>query len=86
MGKKGKRYSPRFQVALEGLKGNRDAVEIARPHDLHPTTVSRWKHEFLENGPAVFGRDATPLPIEKKILEMEQLLGARRPELPSRGV
>ena len=34
-------------------------MEIARAHDLHPTTVSRWKREFLENGPAVFGKDTT---------------------------
>jgi len=36
LGKKGKRYSPRlqFQVVLEVLKGDRDAVEIARAHDL----------------------------------------------------
>lgn len=42
MGKKRKRYSPRFrfQVALDVLKGNWDAVEIARAHDLHPTTVA----------------------------------------------
>ena len=61
MGKKGKRYSPRFQfqVVLEVLKGDRDVVEIARAHDLHPTTVSRWKREFLANGPAVFGKDTT---------------------------
>ena len=27
MGEKGKRYSPRFQVVLETLKGDRDTVE-----------------------------------------------------------
>ena len=44
---KGKRYSPRFrfQVVLEVLKGDRDAVEIARAHDLHPVTVARWKKD-----------------------------------------
>jgi transposase-like protein len=43
LGKKGKLYSPRFQfqVVLEVLKGDRDAVEIARAYGLHPTTVSR---------------------------------------------
>jgi transposase-like protein len=68
LGKKGKRYSPRlqFQVVLEVLKGDRDAVEIARAHDLHPMTVSRWKREFLENGPAVFGKDTTLSSYEKK--------------------
>ena len=83
LGKKGKRYSPRlqFQVVLEVLKGDRDAVEIARAHDLHPMTVSRWKHEFLENGPAVFGKDTTVASYEKKIQEMERLLGRKEVEL-----
>jgi len=83
LGKKGKRYSPRFQfqVVLEVLKGDRDAVEIARAHDLHPTTVSRWKREFLENGPAVFGKDTTLLTYEKKIKEMERLLGRKEVEI-----
>ena len=83
LGKKGKRYSPRFQfqVVLEVLKGDRDAVEIARAHDLHPTTVSRWKREFLKNGPAVFGKDTTLLVYEKKIKEMERLLGRKEVEL-----
>jgi len=83
LGKKGKRYSPRFQfqVVLEVLKGDRDAVEVARAHDLHPTTVSRWKREFLENGPAVFGKDSTLQAYEKKIKEMERLLGRKEVEL-----
>ena len=83
LGKKGKRYSPRFQfqVVLEVLKGDRDAVEIARVHDLHPTTVSRWKREFLENGAAVFGKDTTLLTYEKKIQEMERLLGRKEVEI-----
>ena len=50
-GQKGKRYSPRFrlEVVLKVLKEDRDAVEIARAHDLRPTTVARWKREFPEN-------------------------------------
>jgi transposase-like protein len=83
VGKKGKRYSPRFQfqVVLEVLKGDRDAVEIARAHDLHPTTVARWKREFLENGAAVFGKDTTLAAYEKKIKEMERLLGRKEVEI-----
>jgi len=83
LGKKGKRYSPRFQfqVVLEVLKGDRDAVEIARAHDLHPTTVSRWKREFLENGPEVFGRSGTVAVYETRIKEMERLLGRKEVEI-----
>ena len=83
LGKKGKRYSPRFQfqVVLEVLKGDRDAVEIARAHDLHPTTVARWKREFLKNGAAVFGKDTAVAAYEKKIREMERLLGRKEVEI-----
>jgi len=83
VGKKGKRYSPRFQfqVVLEVLKGDRDAVEIARAHDLHPTTVARWKREFLENGLVVFGKDGAVATYEKKIKEMERLLGRKEVEI-----
>ena len=83
MGGKGKRYSPRFrfQVVLEVLKGDRDAVEIARAYDLHPSTVSRWKREFLENGAAVFGKDTAVAAYEKKIKELERLLGRKEVEI-----
>jgi len=83
VGKKGKRYSPRFQfqVVLEVLKGDRDAVEIARVYDLHPTTVARWKREFLENGAEVFGKNSTVAQHEKKIREMERLLGRKEVEI-----
>jgi len=83
VGKKGKRYSPRFQfqVVLEVLKGDRDAVEIARAHGLHPTTVARWKREFLENGAEVFGKNSTVAQYEKKIKEMERLLGRKEVEI-----
>jgi len=49
VGKKGKRYSPRFQfqVVLEVLKGDREATEIAGVYNIHPVTVSRWKQKFL---------------------------------------
>ena len=46
-GKKGERYSPRFQfqVVVEVLKEDREAVEIMWAHSLRPTTVARWKKE-----------------------------------------
>ncbi len=83
MGQKGRRYSSRFQfqVVLEVLKGDRDSVEIARAYELHPTTVSRWKHEFLKKGPEVFGKDRTVAQYEKRIHEMEKLLGRKEVEI-----
>jgi len=34
-----------FQVVLEVLQGDREAVEIARASSIHPTIVSCWKQE-----------------------------------------
>lgn len=56
-------------------------MEIARVHDLHPTTVAQWKQEFLENGAAMFGKDSAPPVCEKKIKEMERPLGHKEVEL-----
>lgn len=83
MGKRGERYSPRFQfqVVLEVLKGDREEVEIARAHNLHPTTVARWKKEFLEKEAEVFGKDGTVARYEKRIQEMEKLLGRKEVEI-----
>jgi len=69
MGKKGKRYLPRFQfqVVVEVLKGDRDAVEIARAYDLNPRTVAHWKREFLKNGAKAFGKNSTVVQYEKKM-------------------
>lgn len=56
--KRGKRYSPKFkfQVVLEAVKqDDRSDAEVARAYDVHPATVSRWKKEFMEQGPEVFG-------------------------------
>jgi len=70
MGKKGKRYLPRvqFQVVVEVLKGDRDAVGIACAYDhMHRTTVAHWKREFLKNGANAFGKNSTVAQYEKKM-------------------
>ncbi len=43
--------------------------------------MARWKREFLENGLAVFGKDTTLAAYEKKIREMERLLGRKEVEI-----
>ena len=83
MGKSKKSYSPRFQfqVVLEALKGDRKEVEIARAYNIHPATISHWKRAFLEKGPELFGKDKTVAQYEKRIKELEQLLGRKEVEI-----
>lgn len=81
--KKGKRYSPKFkfQVVLEVLQSDKPVAEIARSYDVHPNTIHRWKDEFMEKGSEVFGGDEEIQEYEKKLSEMEQLLGKKEVEL-----
>ena len=76
-------YSPnfKFKVVLEALKGDRKNVEIARAYDIHPTTLSNWKSEFMDKGPEVFGDDETVQEYEKKISDLEQMLGKKEVQI-----
>jgi len=57
--KKRKKYSSQFKfnVALEALKGLQTINEIASQNSVHPSQVSTWKKQLLEEGPAVFGQE-----------------------------
>lgn len=67
VGKKGERYPPwfQFQVVVEVLKEDGEAVEIAWAHNLRPTMVARWKKELLENGAQVSGKGRTVVEYER---------------------
>jgi transposase-like protein len=78
--KHGKRYSPKikFQVVLDALQSDKSDAEIARAYDVNPVTVSRWKREFKENGPEVFGGDEEVKEYEQRISQLEGRVGRRR--------
>jgi len=82
--KHGKRYSPKFkfQVVLEALKEDERAdAEVARAYDVHPVTVSRWKKQFLEQGPEVFGGKEEVREYERRISQLERMLGQKEVEI-----
>jgi transposase-like protein len=58
MKKKRKSYTAEFKakVALAALKGDRTANELAAQFDVHPTLISNWKSELLQNAPSLFGQ------------------------------
>ena len=79
----GKQYTPKFkfQVVLEVLKGEKTMGQIAKAYGVHPVTVSHWKGEFLEKGPEVFGQRGTIDEYDKKIRELERLIGHKEVEI-----
>jgi len=79
----GKRYSPKlkFQVVTELLGGDKTAAQIAKAYGIHPNTINAWKQTFLEKGPEIFARDGTVAEYERRIAELEQLIGKKEVEI-----
>ena len=78
-----KTYSPKqkFEVVLEALRGERSEGEIARAYGVHPVTFSKWKRRFLERGPGVFGGHEEVTQYERRLAELERMLGQKEVEL-----
>jgi putative transposase len=51
-----KRYSVEFKarVALEAIKGEKIASEIASKYGVHPNQITQWKRQVLDELPHVF--------------------------------
>jgi len=83
VGSNHKRYSPKFKfnVVLEVLKTDKSDAEVARAYDVHPVTVSRWKREFLERGPEVFGGSEEVKEYEERIGQLERMVGQKEVEI-----
>jgi putative transposase len=63
---KGKRTGPpggnfstsfKAQVAIEALKERESLAELSKRFEVHPTIISKWKQEFLQNSSAAFEKD-----------------------------
>jgi len=78
-----KRYSAgfKFQVILEALKGSKTTGQVARSYGIHPITLSRWMKEFMEKGPELFSQETTIHEYEKRIRELERLIGHKEVEI-----
>jgi transposase len=83
MSGKTKPYSPKlkFQAVLELLSGEKTPAQIARAYSIHPNSLGLWRKAFLERGPELFARDTTVVEYERRIAELEQLLGQKEVEI-----
>ena len=65
---KRKQHAPEFKakVALEALKGEQTAAELASRFGVHPTMIHTWKKALLEGASGVFERGG------KKAFEVDE--------------
>jgi transposase len=70
-------HSAKFkaQVALEAIRGEKTIAEIAAHHEVHPTQVTAWKAQVLENLEAVFGAEALAGDGKERIRELHEKIG-----------
>ena len=78
-----KRYSPKlkFQVVLEALTGEKTPGQIAKQYGIHPKSVGLWKKQFLERGAEIFTEDDSVQEYERRLADLEQLLGKKEVEI-----
>jgi transposase len=81
---KRKQHAPEFKakVALEALKGEDAAAELASRFGVHPTMSHQWKRALLEGASGVFergGRKRTEID-EEQVKVLHAKIGVNRPE------
>ena len=83
MPKAAHRYTAKlkFQVVIEALKAEKSPGQIAKAYGVHANSVGIWKHWFLERGPSVFERGEAASDSERRLAELEQLLGKKEVEI-----
>jgi len=78
-----KLYSPKlkFQVVLEAITGEKTPGQIAKQYGIHPNSVGLWKKQFLERGAELFAQDDSVQEYERRLADLEQLLGRKEVEI-----
>jgi transposase len=78
-----KRYSAKFkfQVVMEVLSGDKSSAQVAKAYGVHPNTINAWKQTLLEKGPEIFAQDSTVAEYERRIGELERLIGKKEVEI-----
>ncbi|MFX4295948.1 IS3 family transposase [Pseudosulfitobacter pseudonitzschiae] len=76
---KRKQHAPEFKakVALEALKGEETAAELASRFGVHPTMIHQWKRALLEGASGVFERGGRNKPEidEEQVKELHAKIG-----------
>ena len=66
---------------LEVLTGGKTPGQVAKAYGVHPNSVQLWKRRFVERAPEVFAGDTAVNEYERRIRDLEQLLGKKEVEI-----
>jgi transposase len=83
MSKKRKQHSPQFKakVALAALQNEETTAQLASRFDIHPTMITTWKRQLLDNAAELFDKaQKSHKQAEGKIDELYRHIGQLKVE------
>ena len=85
MGRKRKSHTAAFkaQVALAAVRGEKTISELAALHGVHPTLITTWKKQLVDNAEELFQRGAKGSSSEHEGLQSQlyEQIGRLKTEL-----
>ena len=69
------------RVVLEMLQEQKSAAQASREYGIKDSVLSRWKQEFIERAPLVFEQAGGSDERDRRIAELERLVGRQAMEL-----
>ncbi len=70
MSKTRRNHSAQFKakVAIEALAGEKTIHEIAAKHQIHPTQVTQWRRQLIDQAAEVFGKGGSQMGLSYPLL------------------
>jgi transposase-like protein len=70
----------KWQSALEVIQGKQPG-QVSKAYGVHPTSVSAWKKHVINHGSELFSTKTSAKQLEKKIQQLETLIGKKEVEI-----
>jgi len=70
-----RKFSHEFKarVVLELISGEKGLMQASREYEIKDSVLSRWKQDFIERAPQLFGQPETDGDQEQQITDLERL-------------